>query len=123
VNCRPHSRVEGAGFPAQNSSQCLYKRFCVLQKKVRIDSFLSGNMPDVSRARLKASIQEGLVYVNRTTQTKPAYGCKVGDVIAGSLPEPPGTTAEPEDIPLLVAYEDDHVLVVNKAAGVIPLYI
>lgn len=88
-----------------------------MQKKVRIDSFLSDNLPDVSRARLKSSIQEGLVYVNSTPQTKPAYGCKIGDVIVGLLPEPPGTTAAPEDLPLTVAYEDDHVLVVNKAAG------
>lgn len=79
---------------------------------------MSENLPEVSRARLKASIQHGLVTVNRTPQTKPAYGCKVGDVIVGSLPDPPGTTAEPEDIPLSVAYKDNHVLVLNKAAGV-----
>ena len=88
-----------------------------MQKKVRIDSFLSDNLPDISRARLKSSIQDGLVTVNSKPQTKPAYGCKLGDIIEGSLPEPPGTTAEPEDLPLAIAYEDDHVLVVNKAAG------
>lgn len=95
----------------------------VLQKKVRIDSFLSDNLPEVSRSRLKSSIQAGLVTVNRTPETKPAYGCKVGDVIVGSLQELPGTTAEPEDIPLSVTHEDEHVLIINKPAGVTFLHV
>jgi 23S rRNA pseudouridine1911/1915/1917 synthase len=82
-----------------------------------MDAYLSEQLPDVSRARLKTCIQDGFVAVNMNTQTKASYTCKLGDIIAGTLPEPPSTTAEPEDIPLVVVYEDEHVLIVNKVAG------
>lgn len=84
-----------------------------------MDAFLSDHLPEVSRARLKTCIQDGLVAVNTTSQTKPSYACRIGDVIAGTLPEPPLTTAEPEDIPLAVVHEDEDVVIVNKAAGML----
>lgn len=106
-----------AGIATNTTPVIVSLSFMLLQKKIRIDSFLSEQLPDVSRARLKASIQEGLVTVNSVPQKKPAYGCKIGDLIVGTLPEPPCTTAEPEDLPLSVIYEDEDVLVINKAAG------
>jgi len=89
------------------------------KEKVRLDSFLSGQMPEVSRAKLQAGIKEGLVTVNAKVQTKVSHPIKRGDLICCQLPPPVQLDATPEDIPLDIVHEDEHILVVNKAAGMV----
>ncbi|CAL8467393.1 g6930 [Coccomyxa elongata] len=87
--------------------------------KQRLDAFLSGQMPDASRARLQAAIRDGFVRVNGGVPSKPGLALRPGDVVACRLPPPRSMEASPEDIPLDVVYEDEHLLVVNKAAGMV----
>lgn len=60
------------------------------QGKVRLDTYLSAQLPDASRAKLSASIKAGLVRINRAVVCKPSHAVKAGDVIVAALlpPEP-----------------------------------
>ncbi|MGB0749264.1 MAG: RluA family pseudouridine synthase [Magnetospiraceae bacterium] len=89
------------------------------QSGARLDKALSDALPDYSRSRLKTLIQEGAVGNADGTLTDPAYRVKPGDALW--LREPPAAPAEPvpQSIPLDIIFEDEHVLVVNKPAGLV----
>ena len=82
----------------------------------RLDLFLRPRCPELSRSRIQTLIKSGAIRVNGA-QTRPAYLVQPGDEIAVELPEPEPLAAFPESLPLSIAYEDDDLLVVNKAAG------
>ncbi len=89
------------------------------QEVLRIDKFLMIRLPNVTRNKLQEGIKDGFVKVNGNT-VKPNYKVRPGDEIIVELPEPPKETdIIPEDIPINIVYEDDHVLVVNKQAGMV----
>ena len=80
-----------------------------------------------SRARVAAAVRSGLVSVNGVVKLRPSEPLRVGDAVSlstGGLPPPPPLNAVPEpqssEAPLFgVAFEDDQVIVVDKAAGVV----
>ncbi|MDE2742508.1 MAG: RluA family pseudouridine synthase [Gemmatimonadota bacterium] len=82
----------------------------------RLDLFLRTHCPQHSRSSIQALIKAGAIRVNGQ-KTRPAYLVQPGDEIAVELPEPEPLAARPEALPLSIAYEDDDLLVVNKAAG------
>ena len=82
----------------------------------RLDLFLRTHCPQHSRSSIQALIKAGAIRVNGQ-KTRPAYLVQPGDKIAAELPEPEPLAAHPEPLPLSIAYEDDDLLVVNKAAG------
>ena len=82
----------------------------------RLDRWVAEHCPNLSRARVRELIEQGLVLVN-STAVKPAYRLRVGDKVFVEAQERPALTAEPEDIALQILHEDDDVLVVNKPAG------
>jgi len=82
-----------------------------------LDAYLSEAHADVSRARIKTSVELGLVCVNGAAQTKASYTVKAGDQLVWQLPPSPLSSAIPEAIPLDIAYEDASVIVINKRAG------
>eukprot|EP00887_Chlorella_sp_A99_P003203 scaffold9.g3203.t1 len=84
------------------------------QGKLRLDAFLSARLPAASRARLQASIRQGLVLVNGRPGLKPSLQVRPGDTVAASVAAPPPLEAAPEALPLEVVFEDEHVMVVNK---------
>jgi 23S rRNA pseudouridine1911/1915/1917 synthase len=89
------------------------------QSMVRIDKFLMARLPNVTRTKIQGGIHEGFVRVNETS-IKPNYKVRPGDVITIAFPEPPrDTDVHPENIPLSIIYEDAHLLVVNKPAGMV----
>lgn len=89
------------------------------QALLRIDKFLMDRLPNATRSKLQACIKDGFVKVN-DEDVKPNYKVRPGDVITVELPEPPrDTEVVPEDIPLNIVYEDEHLLVVNKEAGMV----
>jgi len=89
------------------------------QSLIRIDKFLMDRLPNVTRTKIQDGIHNGFVKVNEKT-IKPNYKIHPHDVITVSLPEPPrDTDVVPENIPLNIVFEDEHVLVVNKAAGMV----
>ncbi|EIE24408.1 pseudouridine synthase [Coccomyxa subellipsoidea C-169] len=79
------------------------------------------NLSDLSYVLhpLQAAIRDGFVRVNEGVPSKPGLALRPGDVVACRLPPLPSLEASPEDIPLDVVYEDDHLLVINKAAGMV----
>ena len=66
------------------------------QSRTRLDAFLSASMPGASRAKLQASIREGLVTVNGLVPTKPGHAVRAGDVVTCQLLPPAPVQAEPE---------------------------
>ena len=89
------------------------------QGLVRIDKFLMARLPNVTRTKIQNGIHEGFVKVNDKS-IKPNYKVHPHDVLTVSFPEPPrDTEVLPENIPLTIVYEDQHLLVVNKAAGMV----
>jgi 23S rRNA pseudouridine1911/1915/1917 synthase len=89
------------------------------QGPVRIDKFLMDRLANVTRTKIQDGIHDGFVLVNEKP-TKPNYKIRPNDVITISFPEPPrDTDVVPENIPINIAYEDDQILVINKAAGMV----
>jgi len=89
------------------------------QGQLRIDKFLMARLPNVTRTKIQNGIHEGFVKVNELP-IKPNYKVRPADVITVSFPEPPrDTDVVPENIPLNIVYEDEQLLVVNKAAGMV----
>jgi 23S rRNA pseudouridine1911/1915/1917 synthase len=84
----------------------------------RLDRWLAGVMPDLSRARLQAIITAGGVLVDGRV-ARPSLRLKTGQAISVRLPVPQPAVPLPEDIPLSVVYEDSHLLVVDKPAGLV----
>ena len=82
----------------------------------RLDLFLRTHCPQHSRSSIQALIKAGAIRVNGQ-KTRPAYLVQPGDEIAIELPAPEPLAAHPEPLPLSIEYEDDDLLVVNKAAG------
>ena len=83
---------------------------------VRLDLFLRTHCPQHSRSSIQALIKAGAIRVNGQ-KTRPAYLVQPGDEIAIELPAPESLAACAEPLPLSIEYEDDDLLVVNKAAG------
>jgi len=85
----------------------------------RIDRFLSGHIPELSRSRIQKAVRAGDVRVNGEPARKVAARIHEGELIelAFSPPRPP--EVRPEAIPLDIIFEDDHLLVVNKPAGMV----
>ncbi len=89
------------------------------QTLLRIDKFLQDRIANASRSKIQDGIKDGFVTVNGD-KVKSNYKVRGGDLINVYLPEPPRTDeVVPEEIPLNIVYEDDHLLVVDKAAGMV----
>jgi len=89
------------------------------QSLIRIDKFLMDRLPNATRTKIQDGIHDGFVKVNDKT-IKPNYKIHPNDVVTVSLPEPPrDTDVKAENIPLNIVFEDEHLLVVNKAAGMV----
>jgi len=84
----------------------------------RLDSWLRARLPRLSRTTIQRFIKQGEVTVN-ALPTKASYEPAAGDRIRIVLPPPPPTELVPVDIPLNIIYEDDWLLVINKAAGIV----
>lgn len=85
----------------------------------RLDVYLTGFLLNATRARVQKGIKEGVVVVNDEVVRKPSRVVLAGDVIVCTLMKPPPMDILPEDIPLEVHFEDDHLLVINKPAGMV----
>lgn len=73
-----------------------------------------------SRSQLQKWVNDGQVRVNGETETRPARRLSAGDTVTLSLPPPPPSAFEqPRAAPFDVVFEDEHLLVVNKPAGVV----
>ncbi len=89
------------------------------QSLLRLDKYLAINMRNTSRNRIQDAADEGSILVNGKPQ-KSSYKVKPFDLISIVMPYPKyENEIIAEDIPLDIVYEDDQVLVVNKAPGMV----
>lgn len=85
----------------------------------RLDVALQKMLPEHSRSRLQAWIKDGLIKVDgaaSTAKTKVWGGERVEVQVQ---PKPEQQAFKPQDIPLDIVYEDEHILVINKPAGMV----
>ncbi|MBD2123805.1 RluA family pseudouridine synthase [Trichocoleus sp. FACHB-262] len=91
----------------------------VEQAGERLDRWLSEQLPDLSRSRLQKLIEQGQVQVNGQVCTSKKATVQMGDRVQVEIPEAQPLELQPEAIPLDILYEDDHLLIVNKPAGLV----
>jgi len=82
----------------------------------RLDRYLASQLPELSRTRIQELVEAGLVLVDGRP-SKGAHRLRAGEPIVVEAQARPPMRAEAEAIPLEILYEDDDVMVVNKAAG------
>jgi 23S rRNA pseudouridine1911/1915/1917 synthase len=85
----------------------------------RLDHYLTSHCPDLSRSQIKKAFDADLILVNGTPQPPRFRKLRDGVVVSFTPPEPPPQTAEPEDIPLNIVFQDEHLAVINKPAGLV----
>lgn len=83
----------------------------------RLDLLVASSL-DLSRNQAATLIAEGHVLVDGRRE-KASYRARAGEKVTVNVPEPSGIAVEGEDIPLEIVFEDEDVLVVNKAAGMV----
>ncbi|WP_410175076.1 RluA family pseudouridine synthase [Nodularia spumigena] len=85
----------------------------------RLDRYLSENLPNLSRSRIQQLIEQGNVHLNEQICTTKKITVKAGDRITLEIPEVQPLQVQAQDIPLDILYEDDHLLILNKPAGLV----
>ncbi|MBR7091029.1 MAG: RluA family pseudouridine synthase [Clostridia bacterium] len=85
-------------------------------EKVRLDVYLSEQFTEITRSAIKKLITDGKVLVN-SKQQKAGYVLRENDIVDIEIPQVQVDTVGAEDIPLDIVYEDNDLLVINKAQG------
>ena len=85
----------------------------------RLDRALADAVPTLSRERLKVLIASGAVTRDGQMVRDPAKRAAAGDRLSVTVPLPTLPHNEAQDIPLVVAYEDEHLIVIDKPAGLV----
>lgn len=84
----------------------------------RLDAWLRGRFPAVSRGAIQRLIEEGHILVNGR-MVKPTHTPRAGEQVEVRWPEARPSGIQPEDIPLDILYEDDALVVLNKPPGLV----
>jgi 23S rRNA pseudouridine1911/1915/1917 synthase len=85
----------------------------------RLDRALAAALPSLSRERLKVLTKAGALTLNDKAVRDPAAKVKGDERYTLALPDPEPAHNEPQEIPLPIVYEDEHLLVVDKPAGLV----
>ncbi|HXW00798.1 MAG TPA: RluA family pseudouridine synthase, partial [Anaerolineae bacterium] len=88
------------------------------QPAARLDQLLAGAVPQFSRSQLQKLIRQGRVLVAGQT-VRPSTAVQPGDVITVHLPAAEQATPQAETAPLEIVFEDEDLVVINKAAGMV----
>lgn len=101
----------------------LYEHFRFVADKgqapLRVDKYLMNKVENATRNRIQKSAKDGNIFVNDII-VKSNYKVKANDVVTLLFEHPPyEMLLTPEDLPIDIVYEDDALLVVNKAAGMV----
>jgi len=84
----------------------------------RLDNFLCSCLPELTRSQVKKLIDDGRVCIG-ANPVKAGLKLKGGEVIVVSLPPPQPSVAAPQAIPLQILFEDRHLIVIDKPAGLV----
>jgi 23S rRNA pseudouridine1911/1915/1917 synthase len=85
----------------------------------RLDRALAAAVPTMSRERLKSLIRSGAVEAQGSPLRDPATKVRGDERLRVAVPEPRPAHNEAQDIPLKITFEDEHLLVVDKPAGLV----
>ncbi|MGX8793333.1 RluA family pseudouridine synthase [Oceanobacillus sp. M60] len=88
------------------------------EHKKRVDKILADVLHEYSRSQIQGWIEEGNVKLNGEA-VKANQKCQTGESLTWEIPETKPLVLEPENIPLDIVYEDEDLLVVNKAKGMV----
>ncbi|RLE28166.1 MAG: RNA pseudouridine synthase [Acidobacteria bacterium] len=88
------------------------------QQGIRLDRALTALMTDLTRSRIKKWIDEGRVQRNGAA-ARQSERVNEGDVLELQVPDIVPLDAQPEDIPLSILFEDEHLLILDKRAGLV----
>ncbi len=107
----------------ENEQDEMYEHFRFVcdagQKQIRIDKFLVNRLEDTSRNKIQEAASAGNIRVNDVS-VKSNYKIKPNDVISIVMEFPKRELVIiPQDIPLAIHYEDEHLLVINKKPGMV----
>lgn len=84
----------------------------------RLDTWLRGKFPELSRGAIQRLIESGDILVNGRP-VKATHSPRAGELVRIAWPEARPTELEPEAMPLEVLFEDSSLLVLNKPAGLV----
>ena len=85
----------------------------------RLDRWLATQLTDISRSRIQKLIIEGKVLVNGKTCKSKKIALVNCDRVEVTIPHPHKLDLQPENIHLDILYEDEHLIIINKAAGLV----
>ena len=102
---------------ASTDNQTISLKVSEADAGARLDAYLATHIAGWSRARLQRLIEAGDVLIN-STLAKASYKVSANDEIEVEL-APPESNFTPENIPLEIVFEDEHVIVINKPAGLV----
>ena len=85
----------------------------------RLDRALAAALPILSRERLKSLISAGAVTVDGKLVRDPAVKVSGGNAAEIAIPDPTPAGNAAQDIPLNIVFEDDHLIVIDKQAGLV----
>ena len=89
------------------------------QQNYRLDRWLSEHLENLSRSRIQSLISQGHVTVNQKVCVSKKLTLKIGDYIEVKIPPNQPLELEAVDIPLDILYEDEHLIIINKPAGLV----
>lgn len=103
--------------------EALYERLAIRvdkgQEPLRLDKFLTARIEHATRNKIQKVIEAGRVLVNNK-QVQPNYKIRPADeIVVYSNKEVQGEEIIPEDLPLNIVHEDEDVMIINKAAGMV----
>ncbi|MBQ2680105.1 MAG: RluA family pseudouridine synthase [Firmicutes bacterium] len=84
----------------------------------RVDVFVAECLEEISRSRVQSLLESENILVNGK-KVKSNYKLKINDMVSVSMPPLYEAEIVPEDIPLDILYEDEHIIVVNKPKGMV----
>ncbi len=91
----------------------------VLAAAGRLDTWLTGEWPELSRSRWQGLIRDGWVSVNGQVADKPGMRLAGGERVVARVPPARPSELTPSDIPLQIVFEDADLLIADKPAGVV----
>ena len=109
--------------PEFHGEQVLHEHFSFTadpgQEPLRVDKYLMNRVENATRNKIQNAAKEGSIFVNDIV-VKSSYKVKGGDIVRVLFGHPPyENLLVGEDLPIDVVYEDDSLIIVNKAAGMV----
>lgn len=103
---------------ARKQDRPIHLKVLPQEAKQRLDRFIAGRLPELSRSYIQKIIESGGVQI-KGQLARASTKIDTGEVIDLLLPSRPTSELKPQSIPLNILYEDDDLLVLNKPAGLV----